>query len=80
MGEVRMEFKRLEIVGRGGTPIGHVDLIAVGPTGDEYKLVIQLQKGFQVLALRSEMFSGRISGILAKSTSSIAESPPIERL
>jgi hypothetical protein len=58
-----MEFKRLEILGREGVAIGHIDLIAVG---QEYKIVIQLQQGFQVLALRSEMFSGRISGILGK--------------
>jgi hypothetical protein len=61
-----MEFKRLEIVGRGGTPVGHIDLIAADPTRDEYKIVIQLQNGYQVLALRGEMFSGRISGILGK--------------
>jgi len=71
-----MEFKRLEIVGREGAPIGHVDLIAVGPAGDEYKIVIQLQKGYQVLALRSEMFSGRISGILGKALSAVPETPP----
>jgi len=62
-----MEFKRLEILGRGGVPVGHVDLIATGPSEGEYKIVIQLQKGYQVLALRSEMCSGRISGILGKS-------------
>ena len=66
-----MEVRRLEILGREGTPIGHVDLIAVGPPGDEYKIVIQFQKGYQVLALRSDMFSGRISGILGRSTSGV---------
>ena len=38
-----MEFKRLEILGRGGVPVGHVDLIATGPSEGEYKIVIQLQ-------------------------------------
>ena len=61
-----MEFKRLEILGRGGIPIGHVDLVPAGPSEGDYKIVIQLQKGYQVLALRSEMCSGRISGILGK--------------
>ena len=68
-----MEFKRLEIQGREGVVIGHIDLIAVG---QEYKIVIQLQQGYQVLALRSEMFSGRISGILGKAVASLPESPP----
>jgi hypothetical protein len=61
-----MEYKRLEILGRGGVSIGHVDLIPANPTEGEYKIVVQLEKGYQVLALRSEMFSGRISGILGK--------------
>lgn len=61
-----MECKRLEILGREGAPIGHVELIPVGPAEGEYKIVIQLQRGFQVLALRSEMTSGRISGILGR--------------
>jgi hypothetical protein len=68
-----MEFKRLEIVGREGAAIGHVDLIAVG---QEYKIVIQLQHGYQVLALRSEMFSGRISGILGKAVAPVPQTPP----
>ena len=62
-----MEFKRLEILGREGVPIGHVELIPVSASEGEYKIVVQLQKGYQVLALRSEMFSGRISGILGRS-------------
>lgn len=61
-----MEQRRLEIVGREGIPIGHVELIPVGPAEGEYKIVLQLQHGFQVLALRSEMASGRISGILGR--------------
>ncbi len=68
-----MEFKRLELVGREEIPIGHIDLIAVG---QEYKIVIQLQQGYQVLALRSEMFSGRISGILGKAVAPVPESHP----
>ena len=71
-----MEFKRLEIVGRGGVAIGHVDLIAACPSEGEYKIVIQLQKGYQVLALRSEMFSGRISGILGKALAPAPQTPP----
>lgn len=61
-----MELKRLEILGRGGLPIGTVEVISAPPSEGEYKIVIQFQKGYQVLALRSEMFSGRISGILGK--------------
>jgi len=61
-----MEFKRLQILGRGGIPIGHVDLLPAAPSEGDYKIVIQLQKGYQVLALRSDMCSGRISGILGK--------------
>jgi hypothetical protein len=58
-----MDHKRLEITGREGA-IGHIELIPV--TGDEVKVVIQLHKGFQVLAVRSEMSTGRISGILGR--------------
>ena len=61
-----MEFQRLEIRGRGGAPIGHVELMPASPSEGEYKVVIQLQQGYQVLALRSDMCSGRISGILGK--------------
>jgi hypothetical protein len=59
-----MEPRRLEILGRDGFPIGHVELLPASPAEGEYKIVIQLQKGFHVLALRSEMSAGRISGIL----------------
>ncbi|HVE39624.1 MAG TPA: hypothetical protein VNM14_07035 [Planctomycetota bacterium] len=61
-----MEFQRLEIRGRGGVPIGHVELMPAAPSEGEYKIVIQLQQGYQVLALRSDMCSGRISGIVGK--------------
>jgi len=62
-----MENQRLEILGRGGLPIGTVELLPAGASDGEYKIVIQLRAGFQVLALRSEMTSGRISGILGRS-------------
>jgi len=61
-----MEPRRLEIVGREGVSIGTVELMPVGPADGDYKIVIQLERGYQVLALRSEMTSGRISGILGK--------------
>ena len=62
-----MEHQRLEILGRGGIPIGTVELLPACPSDGEYKIVIQLQRGLQVLALRSEMASGRISGIVGRS-------------
>jgi len=62
-----MQQQRIEILGRGGIPIGTVELLPACPSDGEYKIVIQLQRGFQVLALRSEMTSGRISGILGRS-------------
>jgi hypothetical protein len=71
-----MEFQRLEIRGRGGVPIGHVELIATGPSEGDYKIVVQLQKGYQVLALRSDMCSGRISGILGKLNIPPPPTPP----
>jgi hypothetical protein len=58
-----MDSKRLEILGREGLPIGVVELMPA-PEGD-YKIVVQLQRGYQVVALRSEMTAGRISGIIA---------------
>ena len=61
-----MDYQRLEILGRDGVSIGHVELLPAGPAEGEYKIVIQLQKGYQVLALRSEMATGRISGILGR--------------
>lgn len=61
-----MDQRRLEILGREGVPIGFVELLPALPSDGEYKIVIQLQRGYQVLALRSEMTSGRISGILGK--------------
>jgi hypothetical protein len=61
-----MDPRRLEILGREGIPIGHVELLPAGAAEGEYKIVIQLQKGYQVLALRSEMSAGRISGILGR--------------
>jgi hypothetical protein len=61
-----MQQQRLEIVGREGIPIGTIELLPASPAEGEYKIVIQLQRGFQVLALRSEMASGRISGILGR--------------
>lgn len=61
-----MDHRRLEITGREGTHIGHVELIPVSSEGDEVKVVIQLQNGYQVLAVRSEMSTGRISGILGR--------------
>lgn len=61
-----MERKPLEIPGHGNLPIGYLELIPVGPGLGEYKIVIQLQKGYCVLALRSDMCSGRISGILGR--------------
>jgi hypothetical protein len=64
-----MEQQRLEILGREGLPIGTVELLPASPGDGEYKIVIQLQRGFQVLALRSEMTAGRISGILGRSGS-----------
>jgi hypothetical protein len=71
-----MEFQRLEIRGRGGAPIGHVEVMPAAALEGEYKIVIQLQKGYQVLALRSEMCSGRISGILGKLCIPPPEAPP----
>jgi hypothetical protein len=59
-----MDNKRLEILGREGVPIGVVELIPAAGDGD-YKIVVQLQGGYQVVALRSEMTAGRISGIIA---------------
>jgi hypothetical protein len=70
-----MESRRQEILGRGGVPIGHVDVMPAAPSEGEYKIVIQLQKGYQILALRSEMCSGRISGILGKPALPAPESP-----
>ena len=70
-----MEFQRLEIRGRGGVLIGHVELMPAAPSEGEYKVVIQLQKGYQVFALRSEMCSGRISGILGKLALPTPEAP-----
>jgi hypothetical protein len=61
-----MERKPLELPGHGAIPIGYLELIPVGPGLGEYKIVIQLQKGYCVLALRSDMCSGRISGILGR--------------
>ena len=61
-----MDGRRLEISGAGGSRIGHVEWIPLDPAGDAYKIVIQLGPGFQVLALRSEMCAGRISGILSR--------------
>ena len=60
-----MDAKRLEITGREGIPIGVVELIPAGTGEGEYKIVVQLQRGYQVVALRSEMTAGRISGIIA---------------
>lgn len=60
-----MDSKRLEILGREGLPIGSVELVPTGTVEGEYKIVLQLQRGYQVLALRSEMTAGRISGIIA---------------
>jgi len=60
-----MDCKRLEILGREGIPIGVVELVPAGTVEGEYKIVLQLQRGYQVLALRSEMTAGRISGIIA---------------
>ena len=61
-----MDHRRLEITGREGAPIGHIELIPVSGSSDEVKVVIQLQQGYQVLAVRSEMSTGRISGILGR--------------
>ena len=61
-----MDHRRLEIQGREGAAIGHIELIPVSPDSDEVKVVIQLQQGYQVLAVRSEMSTGRISGILGR--------------
>lgn len=61
-----MDQRRLEILGREGVPIGYVELLPVSPADGEYKIVLQLQRGYQVLALRSEMTAGRISGILGR--------------
>lgn len=60
-----MDAKRLEILGREGHPIGYVELIPAATADGDYKIVVQLQQGYQVVALRSEMTSGRISGIIA---------------
>ena len=60
-----MDCKRLEILGREGHPIGSLELIPAGTAEGEYKIVVQLQRGYQVVALRSEMTAGRISGIIA---------------
>lgn len=62
-----MDQRRLEILGRDGIPIGYVEVLPALPSDGEYKIVIQLQRGYQVLALRSEMTAGRISGILGRS-------------
>lgn len=61
-----MNPRRFEIIGRDGKPVGHVDLLPLASPEGEYKIVIQFQQGYQVLALRSEMFTGRISGILGR--------------
>ena len=71
-----MEQQRLEILGREGLPIGTIELLPACPGDGEYKIVIQLQRGFQVLALRSEMTSGRISGILGRLGSARAAPGP----
>ncbi len=63
-----MNHRRVEILGREGIPIGHVELIHVGQPGAEYKVVVQFRPGLQVVAVRSEMSSGRISGILGRLT------------
>jgi hypothetical protein len=60
-----MDARRLEILGREGVPIGHVELMPAATAEGEYKIVVQLQRGYQVVALRSEMTAGRISGIIA---------------
>ena len=60
-----MDSKRLEILGREGVPIGVVELIPAAASEGDYKIVVQLQRGYQVVALRSEMTAGRISGIIA---------------
>lgn len=60
-----MDARRLEITGREGVPIGVVELLPAGTGEGEYKIVVQLQRGYQVVALRSEMTAGRISGIIA---------------
>jgi len=60
-----MDGKRLEILGREGLPIGVVEVMPAGTADGEYKIVVQLQRGYQVVALRSEMTAGRISGIIA---------------
>ena len=70
-----MEHQSLEILGRGGLPIGTVELIPAGQADGEYKIVVQLRAGYQVLALRSEMTSGRISGILGRSAVRAAPVP-----
>ena len=60
-----MDQGRLQLVGREGVPIGVVEILpAAGAEGD-YKIVVQLQRGYQVVALRSEMTAGRISGIIS---------------
>jgi hypothetical protein len=59
-----MDARRLEITGREGNPIGYVELMPAAGTEGDYKIVVQLQRGYQVVALRSEMTSGRISGII----------------
>ena len=71
-----MESRRLEILGRGGVPIGHVEVMPAAPSEGEYKIVIQLQKGYQILAVRSDMRSGRISGILGTPALPAPEPPP----
>jgi hypothetical protein len=64
-----MDGKRLEIPGREGVPIGVVEVIPAGTAEGEYKIVLQLERGYQVLALRSEMTAGRISGIIGRPSS-----------
>jgi hypothetical protein len=71
-----MDSKRLEILGREGVVIGTVELIPAGIAEGEYKIVLQLQRGYQVLALRSEMTSGRISGIIGRAAPSQRPTPP----
>lgn len=71
-----MEIRRLEILGADGTPIGHVELLQVGPADGDYKLVVQLAPGLQVVALRSEMAAGRISGILGRTAGTVNRPAP----
>jgi hypothetical protein len=70
-----MDQKRLEILGREGIPIGYVEILPAAQSDGEYKIVLQLQRGYQVLALRSEMTAGRISGILGKAGVPLGQTP-----